>query len=118
RVLDVGAGPMLLASRLPSGCRYQAADLIARNAMCAVVDLNQGQFPGSQFDVVTLLEVAEYIHDVPALLKACRAAAPQLILTYHPHESGPTASRRQRGFLSDLSTAELAQAVANAGYKV
>lgn len=118
RVLDVGAGPMLLANRLPANCKYQPADLIARNAACAVVDLNQGQFPAGQFDVVTLLEVAEYVHDIAALLKSCRAAAPQLILTYHPHETGPIASRRQRGFFNDLSTADLERAVGSAGYKV
>jgi len=118
RVLDIGAGSMLLAGRLPPGCQYQPTDLIARSETCFVVDLNQGQFPAGQFDVVTLLAVAEYVHDVPALLRACRGAAPRLVLTYHSHESGAVTGRRQRGFFSDLSKEDLAKAVADVGFRV
>ncbi len=118
RLLDLGAGNMALQGHLVPGCSYQPADLIARSERCLIADLNQVQFPAGAYDVVTLLEVLEYIHDVPSLLKRCRAAAPQLILTYEPWDGGDIAWRLKRGFLGDLRSEDLAAAVHQADYVI
>jgi FkbM family methyltransferase len=118
RVLDLGAGNMALQVCLAAGSLYTPADLIARSERCLIADLNQANFPAGEYDVVTLLEVLEYIHDVPGLLKRCRLAAQQLILTYEPWDGGDLSSRRKRGFLSDLTTEDLAAAVHQAGFNI
>jgi hypothetical protein len=119
-VLDLGAGAQALRTALPPGCSYMSADLIARSDACQIVDLNQGQFPGGHYDVATLLEVLEYLHDPSTVLQQCRAAADHLVLIYTPF-AGPDAqiiARRQRGFVNDLSQGELETLLHQAGWSV
>jgi hypothetical protein len=69
--LDLGAGALALAPHVTAaGGTCTAADLIARSAACHVIDLNQGQFPPGEYDCITLLDVLEFLHDVPAVLPA------------------------------------------------
>jgi hypothetical protein len=116
RVLDLGAGEMLLRDCLSAGCSYIPADLVARSADCLTIDLNQHQMPTGAFDVITLLEVLEYIHDVPALLAHCRDAAPVLILSYQLHTGGSVQHRRQCGFFSDLDAEQIESVLRQAGW--
>ncbi|MBI1214021.1 MAG: FkbM family methyltransferase [Alphaproteobacteria bacterium] len=118
RILDVGCGAMALSRHLPSGCTYIPADLIARSDDCVVVDLNQGHFPSGSFDVVAVLEVLEYVHDIDGLLRKCRTAAPRLILGYRPLESGSPNQRRSLGFFNDLRVEDVEAALKNAGYGI
>jgi FkbM family methyltransferase len=118
RVLDLGAGHMALKRLLPQGCHYTPADLLARSADCQVVDLNQQQFPAGEFDCIALLEVLEYIHDVPWLLRRCHDAAGRLIFTYHPHAGEALELRRQRGWFNDFDLAALTALVNQAGRRI
>lgn len=117
-VLDLGCGAMALRDRLPAGCRYVPADLIARGEDTVLLDLNQGQFPDGEFDVVALLDVIDYLHAPGAVLAKCRQAAPTLILSCHPHAGGDVRARRQRGFFSDLTERDLETALQQAGWRV
>jgi FkbM family methyltransferase len=117
-VLDLGCGRMALAQRLPRGCTYQPADLIARSDGCLVADLNQGQFPEGSYDTVALLSVLEYVHDVAALLRQCRRAARRLVLSYEPAKSSDKQTRREAGFFIDLSVDELTAELAEAGFGI
>lgn len=118
RVLDLGAGDMVLRACLSARCSYVPADLVARSADCLTVDLNQQQLPAGRFNVITLLEVLEYIHEVPALLARCRDLAPVLILSYQPHDGGSVQRRRQCGFFSDLDEEQLSAALQRAGWQI
>ena len=119
RVLDLGAGALALRDQLVSaGCQYTAADLLARSADCRVVDLNQGQFPAGEFDVVALLEVLEFMHDVPALLALCRQAAGRLIVLYNVSHGEPVVQRRQQGWFNDYDQASLESLLQAAGWSV
>jgi len=117
-VLDLGCGAMALRQRLPDGCRYVPADLIARGEDTILVDLNQGQFPAGEFDVVTLLDVVDFLHEPQALLARCRQAAKTLILSCHPHAGGDKSARRRHGYFSDLSESELGTALEQAGWRI
>jgi FkbM family methyltransferase len=118
RVLDLGAGQMALKRCLPGGCHYTPADLLARSADCQVVDLNQQQFPTGRYDCIVLLEVLEYLHDVPWVLKRCRETAPRLIFTYHVRTNEPLEERRQRGWFSDLDLEAVDNLLRGAGWGV
>lgn len=116
-VLDLGCGALALRDALPPGAPYVPADLIARSADCIVLDLDQGQFPEGRFDTVVLLEVLEYLHDAPGVLRRARGSAASLVLSYRPHD-GDLAGRRGRGFVSDLSEAALLAVLAECGWRV
>jgi hypothetical protein len=118
RVLDLGAGAMALQRHIAGGCSYVPADLVTRSADCYALDLNQGQFPPGEFDVVALLEVLEYIHDVPALLRRARTAALRLICSYSQQQDEPVALRRQHGWFNDFTVEELIGLLTQSGWKV
>jgi hypothetical protein len=118
RVLDIGAGREALSRHLPPDSAYVPADLVARSPRTVVVDLNAGEFPSGDFDVVTMLGVIEYVHDVGALLAAAATRAPMLVASYCTFTSGPGASRLQRGWLNDLGLSDLLDLLRDAGWHV
>src|SRR5690606_6161085 len=69
RVLDLGAGREALERHLPADAVYVPADVVARTPRTVVVDVNAGEFPEGTYDVVVMLGLLEYVHDVPALLR-------------------------------------------------
>lgn len=121
-ILDIGAGVLALARELPAGTAYAHADLVARRADTQVVDLNQGQFPSGSYDCAVLLAVLEHSHDVEGLLGRCRQAAARLVLSYDPIklpiDDLQRLERRQRGYVNDLSAADLEAMLARAGWKI
>lgn len=118
RVLDLGAGAMALAKELPAKCAYAPADLVARSDACHVVDLNQRQFPPGRYDVVTMLELLEYVHDVPGLLARARNCAARLILSYQVRGRESVNERRQQGWFNDFSAADIAAMLRRARWRI
>jgi hypothetical protein len=82
-----------------------------------VVDLNQRQFPAGEYDCIAMLELLEYMHDVPWLLARARQSAHRLICTYHPRAEEP-AQRRQQGWFNDYTNEELMGLLGQAGWRV
>ncbi len=117
-VLDLGAGTMALRNALPPECRYQPADLLPYAKDTLVVDLNQGAFPAGSWDSIAALELLEYIHDVPALLRRCRQQAARLVLLYNLFEGEAPATRRGKGWFNDFSREELLTLLKDAGWRV
>lgn len=118
-VMDLGAGARRLAAALPPGGKYLAVDLVRFAEAGEVLDLNQGQFPERAVDTVAALELLQYIHDVPALLKRCAAAAPSLIVSYPLAAAGENArARRERGWFNDFDETAFADMLAAAGWKI
>jgi FkbM family methyltransferase len=117
-VLDVGAGAMALRRFLDASVRYTPADLVAREPGCLVADLNQGQFPEGRYDYVTMLGVLEYLHDVPAVLRRARAAAPRAILTYSLFAGENRDNRRSLGWFNDYTAEELTHLLAESDWYV
>ena len=50
RILDLGAGSMVLKSYLKTHCTYIPADIYDRGEGCIVVDLNKYEFPDASYD--------------------------------------------------------------------
>ena len=117
-VLDVGAGAMALRRFLDRSVRYTPADIVAREPGCLVVDLNQGQFPEGQYDYVTMLGVLEYVHDVAAVLRCARRAAPRAIFTYSLYSGEERDARRALGWFNDYTARELTTLLAESGWQV
>lgn len=85
RVLDLGAGTMLLKNFLSEDCHYQPCDLYSRCPECIVADFNKGQFPIKEhYDWVTLIGLFQFLTDPMSLLKKCNKVAAHAIVTYSP----------------------------------
>lgn len=118
RVLDIGAGVMALRNALPPDCGYVPADLLPFDPATVVVDLNDGGFPKGAYDVVAMLDVLEFVHDVERLLKRAASAAPRLIASYRPAEAMSIHKRRACGYFSDYTAAEFEALLDTTGWRV
>ena len=118
-VMDLGAGAMRLRAALSQDCKYLPVDLVRFANAGEILDLNQGQFPARAVDVVAALELAQYILDVPALLRRCAAAAPSLILSYPLAVADEDmAARREQGWFNDFDASELSDMLEKTGWKI
>lgn len=116
-VLDLGCGAMALESFLPPGCAYLPCDLVARDARTQVCDFNRGEMPEARgADLVTLLGVLEYVHDLPAFLGRLRGCNLPLVLSYCPTDMAHL-DRRALGWVNDLTVQDLARHLVEAGFE-
>jgi ubiquinone/menaquinone biosynthesis C-methylase UbiE len=85
RVLDLGAGTMILKKFLSEDCEYQPCDLFSRSPDCIVADFNKGEFPiEEQYDWVTLIGLFQFLNKPMVLLKKCNRIAKHAVVTYSP----------------------------------
>ncbi len=118
RVLDLGAGAMRLRALLPEGCTYTPVDLVPFSPDCAVIDLNRGELPEVEADVVVALEVLEFLHELPALLVQAATTAPRLICSYRCHDAISTRDRRRQGWVNDHGETDFADLLAATGWAI
>jgi len=116
KVLDLGCGRMDLEGVLQPGCVYIPCDLLARDDRTIVCDLNAGQVPDIDADVVVMLGVLEYIHDPLALLQRIATRWRRLILTYNTADRDAGRDRLQHGWFNALTSAHLVATASNAGW--
>ncbi|MEM9683472.1 MAG: FkbM family methyltransferase [Pseudomonadota bacterium] len=118
RILDLGAGLMLVMPRLKMGAQYTPVDLIRYAKSTVLMDLNDGNFPDGEWDCALALEMLEHIHDVPGFLADCRRVAGRLVATYECVDELPDeARRRERGFFNDLDRATIGTMLEAAGWR-
>ena len=109
---------MDLEKELPEGAVYLPADLVQRDARTVVVDLNGGSVPDLAADVVTLLGVMEYVHDLAGLLTQLAQRWPRLIASYNPTDLDHGRDRRSHGWFNDLSSSQVVAMAIAAGYRL
>jgi hypothetical protein len=117
-VLDLGAGREMLARHIPETCRYTPADLVPRTARTIVVDVNRGEFPDGDFDVVAVVSLFEYVHDVKALLTTIHQRAPLLVTSYCVRTADDPDPRLERGFVNEYSLNEFVDLCQSVGWTV
>ena len=118
RVLDLGAGSMVLRRYLQPNVRYTSADIIKRDSDTIIVDLNKQEFPPGEYDWIVALGVLVYIRDVAWVLRQCAAAAPNLLFTYRCYDPADD-SREERlvsGKVSHLTRQDAEETIRAAGY--
>ena len=118
RLLDLGAGAMRLRALLPEGCHYTPVDLVPFSPDCLVMDLNRGELPEVEVDLVLALEFLEFVHDVPQLLQRIAEKAGRLICSYRCHDAISTRDRRRQGWVNDHSEQDFADMLAAAGWAI
>ena len=125
--------PMALRKLLPEGVKYTPADLVVRSADCYLTDLNQHfyyvdeLFPAAPtyeglYDWVTLLEVAEFLHDLPRVFARVRKSSRGLIVSYRviaaDIDDAAKDRRRAAGYLNDVTAERLEEYLAKAGWTI
>jgi hypothetical protein len=117
-VLDLGAGLEALARHIPESCSYTPADVVRRSERTVVADVNRGEFPHGDFDVVAALGLLEYVHDVKVLLATIHQQAPMLLTSYCPRTTGDPDLRLERGWVNDYGLNEFVDLCQSAGWVV
>jgi hypothetical protein len=118
RVLDLGAGLEALGRYLPDGCTYTPSDIVSRSDRTIAADLNRGELPAGEFDVVAIIATLEFVHDVDGLLAAIRRRAALAVLTYCARTSDDLNQRLEKGFVNDLTRDELVLLCQKKGWQV
>ncbi len=119
RILDIGCGGMDIERFLDPSVTYLPADIVKRDDRTITCDLNAGEMPDVLVDVISLLGVLEYIHDVPALLAALRRTGATVITSYNPLDLDKRdRDRRAQGWFNDFTSAELCGLAVEAGFSL
>ncbi len=120
RVLDLGCGAMTLERHLPYGCTYLPADLVPRDSRTLICELNKGILPRVDPlpDVVTLLGVAEYVNDLPALFRALRGYDARLVVTYNATDYAAGLDRAALGWVNAYSVQALIALAKETGWRL
>ena len=132
-VLDLGCGVMALRNKVPKDAKYIPADLIPRSADCYLTDLNQHfyyvdeLFPAAptyegRYDWIALLEVCEFLHDLPRVFERCRKSSRGLIVSYRVMEpnidDAGKERRRAAGYLNDVTAERFEDYLTKAGWEI
>jgi hypothetical protein len=119
RLLDIGCGSMDIERFLHPTTTYIPADVVRRDDRTIICDLNRREFPDVGADVISLLGVLEYIHDLPRLFAVLRSRNVGIIASYNPVDLGkPDRDRPAQGWFNDLTTAEMAALAADKGLQL
>ncbi|WP_031481262.1 FkbM family methyltransferase [Maridesulfovibrio frigidus] len=118
KVLDAGAGMMLLRDYIPETCIYTPLDIVARSRKCIVADLNQHQYPDQKYDVIMGLFIIEFLHEPEEFLKWAYKSSNKLIFTYYPARPNSERDRRIAGLFNDLGHKEIAEMIELSGWKL
>lgn len=118
RVIDFGAGKMVLKKFLPPGCAYLPTDIVPREDGMVVADLNKLPLPNlGLHDIAVFSGVLEYIHDVRAVVEAIRPIISRVAVSYSILENKPQILRRRaNGFANDYTEAQFKELFLGAGF--
>jgi hypothetical protein len=116
KVLDLGCGAMALEQALPSGAIYLPADVVSRDGRTLFCDLNAGEVPNVDADVVTMLGVLEYCHDPLSVFAMLANCFGKLIVTYNAADLDAGRDRRRHGWFNDMPSATLVDYARQAGW--
>jgi hypothetical protein len=116
KVLEFGAGRMVLKGFLPEGCSYTPSDLVDRGPGTIVLDLNGESLPSFEgHDVAAFSGVLEYVNDVPRLVAHLSRFVGTVVASYGSTElNGP--ERRAQGWVNDYSTSQFIDVFKAAGF--
>lgn len=103
RVLEFGAGRLVVEDVLPNSCEYFHSDIVKRREDTIVLDLNKELIILPEVDYIIFSGVLEYVKDVNNVLVHCTQFTQHILLSYAICDEFLTKrERRQNGWISDL----------------
>jgi hypothetical protein len=116
RIIEFGAGRLVLKDHLPENCTYTPSDLVDRGRGTIVCDLNSGSLPSLEpYNVAVFSGVLEYVNDVPRLVN-CLAAHMNTVVASYAISDTNISKRRAEGWVNDYSSDELLSVFKVAGF--
>jgi hypothetical protein len=124
---------MAMRNKVPKDAKYIPADLVPRSADCYLTDLNQHfyyvdeLFPAAptyegRYDWVTLLEVCEFLHDLPRVFERTRKSSRGLIVSYRTMapdiDDKGKEERRAAGYLNDVTQERFEEYLVKSGWEI
>ncbi len=83
KIIEFGAGKMVIKEHLPENCSYTPSDIVDRGPGTFVCDLNNPDLPVfDQYDYCVISGVLEYINDVPKLIEHLSTSIDSFIISY------------------------------------
>lgn len=118
KIVEFGAGNMILKTHLKNYISYTPSDIVKRFEETLVCDLNQPiSFSMKSFDVVIFSGVLEYVYDIDRVFTELGLTIKQVVLSYCCSDIVKL-SRDKNGWLSDYTKNDLEQIFANQGFKI
>jgi glycosyltransferase involved in cell wall biosynthesis len=119
RVLEFGAGRMVLRDYLPEGCRYTPSDLVDRGIGTIVCDLNARDLPAfPPHDVAVFSGVLTYVNEVEELIRRISSSFKLIVVAYPVFEqSSSKVARRAHGWVNDHTSVEFEGIFLRSGYR-
>lgn len=103
KVLEFGAGRLVVENMLPSGCEYFHSDIVMRREDTIVADLNKELPSLPHVDFMIFSGVLEYVKDVRKVIAHCSNFTQDILLSYAIcDEIASKKERRHHGWISDL----------------
>lgn len=117
RLIEFGAGRLVLKNFLPQDCIYTPSDLVDRGHGTIVCDLNAEQLPDlPSYDIAVFSGVLEYVNDVPRLLLHLSKHVDGIIASYADVDLNKR-NRRKKGWVNDYTSSEFIELFAHAGFQ-
>lgn len=122
RVLEFGAGRMILREHLPPDCHYIPTDLVARTPDMLVCDLNARRLPDlPDADVAVFGGVLEFVNNVPRTLSYLRDRGFRYVVTSYmgkrDAQHRQVLKRRKAGVVNDYTLEELVSLFERHGFR-
>lgn len=118
KIIEFGAGNMVLKNYLPSNCEYQGSDLVKRSPGMKVCDLNEGiDFSLGPYDTAVFSGVLEYVYDIDKIFEQLNGEIQRVVLSYACYDHFP-ANRERMGWLSDYKKEELERVFHKYNYEI
>ena len=118
RVIEFGAGNMVLKELLPENCEYTPSDIVIRNPDFIKCDLNKKiSFNLSSYNTAVFSGVLEYVYNVDFVFEQLSDQIQNVILSYSCRNISAE-NRLKNGWLSDYSRLELEQVFDNHNFKI
>jgi len=116
KIIEFGAGKMVIKEHLPENCNYTPSDIVDRGFGTFVCDLNSPDLPVfDQYDYCVISGVLEYINDVPKLIKHLSTSIDYFIISYATAKEGNIA-KRGNGWVNSYTENDIIKVFKNNGY--
>ena len=118
KIIEFGAGNMMLKKMLPPNCTYTPSDIFVRSSDILMCDLNEKiSFDLHQFDTAVFSGVLEYVYNIEKVFEQLAEDVENIVLSYTCADVS-TADRLNRGWLSDYTKSDLERIFEKFQYRV
>jgi hypothetical protein len=119
KVLEFGAGRLVVEAMLPEHCVYLHSDIVKRREDTLVIDLNAHLPSLPKVDYIVFSGVLEYVSDIDSLITHCEKFTDHILMSYAITDNLPTIKeRRYNGWISDLSENDILNLVEKYSFSI